>query len=262
MAEIISLAMQKGGAAKTTSTANIAAVLVQRGKRVLGVDMDPQSNFTLNLGVNPMKTRGSSVYNLIFEGADPNKVINPTKSGIDLISSHQDLYASELKFLNLLASGETIPKLTFILKGIINNIKKEYDYIFIDCPPSLGMLTINALMASNSVLIPVACDFYSMYGLGLLLENVERSKKGNPQLWVRGVFGTHFDSRTNLSVDIMQKVRQFGAKQGVRVFGTTISKCVKHGESPGYGLPSVMAFEKNELVQQYVTLTKEVFNLE
>lgn len=261
MAEIISLAMQKGGVAKTTSTANIAAVLVQHGKQVLGVDLDPQANLTFNLGINPMKMKGSSIYNLIFEDGDPNKIIKETKSGIDLINSHQDLYASELKFLKLLSEGNSIGRLTFLLKRILGNVLKKYDYTLIDCPPSLGMLTVNALMASDSVLIPVKCDFYSFFGLGMLLENIERSKKGNPKLSVRGIFGTEFDPRTNLSSDIMQKIRQFGEQRDVKVFDTAISKCVKHGEAPGWGLPSVLAFEKNELVQQYVTLTKEVFGL-
>lgn len=263
MTEIISMAMQKGGVAKSTSTANLAAVLAQYGKKVLAIDIDPQANLTFSLGINPLKFTGKSVYNLLFEDEiEWKEYINKTKSGVDIIASHENLYAAEMKFYRLLGEGYEIGDLTFMLRDKIDSLKKKYDYIFIDCPPSLGMLTINALIASNSVLIPLGCDIFSLTGLRLLLENVERTKKGNPGLKVKGIFGTLYDSRTNLSSGVMQKVRQIGEKSGIKVFDTTISKCVKHAEAPGRGIPSVLAFEKNELVQQYRTLAKEVFNIE
>ncbi|AVX40814.1 chromosome partitioning protein (plasmid) [Carboxydocella thermautotrophica] len=263
MAEVISVAMQKGGVAKSTSTANLAAVLVQYGKKVLVIDIDPQANLSYALGINPITAEGKSVYNFLFEDEiDYSDLIKETKSGIDIIFSHENLYAAEMKFYRLMSEGYTIADLTFKLKEKLQPIRDDYDYIFIDCPPSLGMLTINAFIASDSVLIPLGCDIFSLTGLRLLLENIERTKKGNPGLKVKGIFGTLFDARTNLSAEVMQKVRQIGERAGIKVYNTTISKCVKHAEAPGRGLPSVLVFEKNELVQQYRTLAKEVFDLE
>jgi len=258
--EIISVVMQKGGVSKTTSAANLAAVLSRSGKKVLVIDADPQANLTFSLGINSLR-ESESIYEFLFEDIDLKKVVKKTKSKIDIIISHENLYAAEMRFFKLMSEGATISQLTFMLKERLDPFKNEYDYIFIDCPPSLGMLTINALMASDSVLIPIGCDIFSLTGLRLLLDNVERARKGNPNLKIRGIFGTMFDPRTNLSAEIMQKVRMIGEKKDIKVYDTTISKCVKHAEAPGHGLPSVLAFEKNDLVQQYVTLTKEVFEI-
>ena len=264
MAEVISMAMQKGGVAKSTSTANFAAILAQHKNKVLVIDLDPQANLTYSLGINPIKFTGKSIYNLLFEDEiNWEEYINKTKSDVDIVVSHENLYASEMRFYRLMGDGGlAVGDLTFMLAQKIEPLKEKYDYILIDCPPSLGMLTINALIASDAVLIPLGCDIFSLTGLRLLLENVARTKKGNPSLQIKGIFGTLYDSRTNLSSEVMQKVRQIGQKSNIKVFETTISKCVKHAEAPGRGIPSVLAFDKNELVQQYRTLAKEVFDLE
>lgn len=265
MGEIICFAMQKGGVAKSTSAVNFAAVLANNyNKKVLVIDLDPQANLSFNFGiVSFKKDYKDSVVGLMLLDRDIKELIQPTNSNVDIVFSHDKLYTADINFFKLVASGtKSQGDIASILKEKLQPIKDEYDYILIDCPPALGMLTINAFNASDSVLVPIGCDIFSLSGLNLLLTYVEMAKEGNPSLKVKGIFGTMFDPRTNLSSQVMQKIRQIGAMKDIPVYDTTISKCVKHAEAPSQGMPSVLLFPKNELVQQYVTLVKEVFGFE
>ncbi len=201
MGKIIAVANQKGGVAKTTTTRNLAAALVERGKRTLLIDFDPQGALTISLGVNsPQLDR--TIYNVLIDTSLPlTKVILSPKPGIDLAPANIDLSGAEVDLLNEIGRER-------ILKEIIEPIQANYDYIFIDCPPSLGLLTINALTAANGVLIPVQCQYLAFRGMQLLLRTIEKVRaRSNPQLKIVGLLPTLYDARTAHSKEVLTELR-------------------------------------------------------
>ena len=226
MARIIAVVNQKGGVGKTTTTVNLSASLQQLGKRVLLCDFDPQANATSGMGVDK-NTASPNVYDVLVNGADPKKAVVSTKYG-DVLPSNKALAGAGIEMIGI----ENREKL---LKNALETLAPNYDYIFIDCPPSLEMLTVNALCAAGSLLVPVQCEYYALEGLSDLLATVRIVKRGlNPKLVLEGVLLTMFDSRTNLSLQVAEEVKRHFAGQ---VFATVIPRNVRLSEAPSHGKP-------------------------
>ncbi len=228
---IIAVVNQKGGVGKTTTTINVAAALTLRGKTVLMIDLDPQGNASTGLGL-PRKLRGTTLYEVLIDGTHIQDAVHATSvPGLSLIPSHIDLSAAELEIGT--QSGRNTR-----LRDALEPIKNEYDYILIDCPPALGLLTVNALAASNSVLVPLQCEFYALEGLSQLLKTVEMAKGSiNPSLLIEGVMLTMYDSRNRLSSQVASDVRKH---LGRAVFRTMIPRNVRVAEAPSFGKPVMM----------------------
>lgn len=247
MGKIIAFANQKGGVGKTTTAINLAAALSERGKRVLLCDFDPQGNATSGFGVDP-RSLETSVYDLIVS-EDPD-----TKSGIvqtkwvDIIGANVNLAGAEL---DLIAMDHREAR----LKLVLDKVKDEYDYVFIDCPPSLGLLTLNCLCAADSFLVPLQCEYYALEGLSQLMTTVRMVKKNmNPKLSLEGVLLTMFDGRTNLSIQVAQEVKRFF---GSKVYSTVIPRNVRLSEAPSHGRP-ITAYDRNcRGADAYIALADE-----
>ncbi|MDF2672832.1 MAG: ParA family protein, partial [Clostridiales bacterium] len=227
MGKIISIFNQKGGVGKTTTTINLAAYVASMGKKVLTVDIDPQGNTSSGLGIDKEKLE-YSMYDVIM-GISPDKVIIKTKlENLDIIPSRVELAGAEIE-LTAKMSRETK------LKDGILKVKDDYDYIFIDCPPSLGLLTINALTASDSVLIPIQCEFYALEGVQQLMNTIQLIKKSlNSKLEIQGVVMSMFDGRTRLSIEVVEEVKKYFRG---KVYSTIIPRNIKLAEAPSYGMP-------------------------
>ena len=232
MGRIIAIVNQKGGVGKTTTAVNLTAALTEQGKKVLLCDFDPQANGTSGLGVDKRKIK-QSVYDVIINDAPTADVIVQTEFG-DVLPSSPDLAGAAVELLSL-------PEPNFRLKNALNTIKDQYDAIFIDCPPSLELLTINALAAADSILIPVQCEYYALEGLADLMTTMRLMKKRiNPALEIFGVVLTMFDGRTNFSTQVAQEVRKhFPGK----VYATVVPRNIRLAEAPSHGLP-VMAYDR------------------
>ena len=226
MAKIIAVVNQKGGVGKTTTTVNITAALKNLGKRVLLCDFDPQANATSGMGVDK-NTASPNVYDVLINGAAPEKAVVSTKYG-DVLPSNKALAGAGIEMIAI----ENREKL---LKNALDVLSASYDYIFIDCPPSLELLTVNALCAAHSLLVPVQCEYYALEGLSDLLATVRLIKRGlNPPLALEGVLLTRFDSRTNLSLQVAEEVKRHFPGQ---VFATVIPRNVRLSEAPSHGKP-------------------------
>ncbi|MDZ4200485.1 MAG: ParA family protein, partial [Kiritimatiellia bacterium] len=236
MTRILALANQKGGVGKTTTALNLAAGLVERRLRVLLVDLDPQANATSGLGHE--KTPGGSLYQALLSGGDIRSLIQPTDyKRFDLLPSETDLAAAEM---DLAGAEDAVHRAARLLEPI--RAEGSYDAILIDCPPSLGLLTMNALMAADGVLIPLQCEYYALEGLSVMVDVIRRVREsgGNPRLELDGIVMTMFTNRTKLAQQVVQEVvRHFGDK----VYPTLIPRNVRLGEAPSYGKP-VMAYDK------------------
>jgi chromosome partitioning protein len=233
--KIIAIANQKGGVGKTTTSINLAVGLSRLNKSVLLIDLDPQGNATMGCGVNSREVEPNAC-DLLLQEADINEVILTTEgSGIDLIGSNTNLTAAELELMN-----HDNPE--SVLKNQLKNINKSYDYIIIDCPPSLSILTINALVSANTVIIPMQCEYYALEGLASLLETIERIKEtANPDLEIEGIIRTMFDGRNNLANDVSaQLLSYFDSK----VYVTVIPRNVRVAEAPSHGM-SVIEYDKS-----------------
>ena len=233
MGKIIAVVNQKGGVGKTTTTVNITAALTEAGKKVLMCDFDPQANATSGLGVDKRKIK-HSVYDAIINDVPVSDIIVPTKFG-DVLPSSADLAGAAVELL-------TMPSPNTRLKDALSPIKDHYDYIFIDCPPSLELLTLNGLGAADSILVPVQCEYYALEGLSDLMSTLRAVKKRmNPTLEIFGVALTMFDGRTNFSTQVAQEVRKhFPGK----VFATVIPRNIRLAEAPSHGLP-VTAYDRS-----------------
>lgn len=251
MAKTIAIANQKGGVGKTTSSVNIAASLAALEKEVLLIDMDPQSNASTGLGFNT-KELNSTIYEVLVDDTNPNEVILKSEMPfLDLLPSHINLVGAEIELVN-------VEERESVLKKVIAKISKHYDYIIIDCPPSLGLLTLNSLTASNSVIIPVQCEYYALDGLGQLLNTISIVRNQlNPNLDIEGVLLTMYDSRLRLSNQVVEEVKNhFGDK----VFNTIITRNVRLSESPSHGKPVILYDILSTGAKNYISLANEIVN--
>lgn len=251
MGKIIALANQKGGVGKTTTSINLAASLATLEKKVLLVDADPQANATSGVGVN-IEEGNYTIYECLIEGIDPKKaILSTTIEGLDLIPSHIDLVGAEIEMLKM-SSRE------MVLKKWLRPLAECYDFILIDCSPSLGLITVNSLVAADSVIIPVQCEFFALEGISKLLNTI-RIIKGqlNPDLEIEGFLMTMYDSRLRLAKQIYDEVKNHF---GDLVFETVIQRNVKLSEAPSHGLPVILYDIESKGAANHLQLAEELIH--
>ncbi|MDD5823261.1 MAG: AAA family ATPase [Firmicutes bacterium] len=249
MGKAIAIFNQKGGVGKTTTNINLGACLAMKGKKVLIVDIDPQGNSTSGIGIRK-RTLKNTIYDvMVTENFDVRDAIVPTKTkNLDIIPASVDLAGAEVELVELEGRERR-------LKKAIDSIRDSYDFIFVDCPPSLGLLTINSLTAVDSVLIPIQCEFYALEGVSQLVNTIELVKKNmNPDLYIEGVILSMFDGRTNLSLQVVQEVKNYF---GSAVYSTVIPRNVRLAEAPSYGVPAIQYDPTAAGSKAYVAFSKE-----
>lgn len=248
MKKIFSFCNQKGGVGKTTSVVNIATLCAKESYKSLIIDMDAQANATSGLGVDKPSIE-LTTYQLLVENSDPKSLIQKTSfENLDIIPSNVDLSGAELELINL-------ENREFRLKGQLDKISEDYDFIFIDCPPSLGLTTINALTASNYIIIPLQCEYYALEGLSQLLRSYQLVQQGlNPELEIGGVVLTMADFRTNLTQQVIEEVKGYFKE---KVFGAIVPRSVKISEAPSFGKPAVLYDPHNRGSKAYYEVAKE-----
>jgi chromosome partitioning protein len=249
MGKIIAIANQKGGVGKTTSAINLAASLAVLEKKVLLIDADPQANATSGIGFDVRNIK-TSIYECLINEVNPNDIILTSEiEGLDLIPSHIDLVGAEIEMLNM-------PNREKMFKDVIHRINSVYDFILIDCSPSLGLITVNALTAANSVIIPVQCEYFALEGLGKLLNTIKIIQgRLNPDLEIEGFLLTMYDARLRLSNQVVEEVRKHFQQM---VFETIIQRNIKLSESPGFGKPVVLYDADSKGSVNYLNLAREL----
>lgn len=249
MTRIIAIANQKGGVAKTTTAVNLSACLGELGKRILLVDLDPQGNATSGFGIDKQKI-DHCIYDVMIEDLPLRDIIQDTAfTNVRIAPARIELAGAEIELVNQPARESKLAQ-------SMQNIKNDYDLIFIDCPPSLGLLTLNALTAATDILIPVQCEYYALEGLTLLMNTLERVRKHlNPDLNIFGALLTMFDARTNLSIQVVDEVKKYFKS---KVFRTLIPRNVRLGEAPSHGKPIVYYDGRSRGAEVYRDLAEEV----
>jgi chromosome partitioning protein len=248
MARILAVANQKGGVGKTTTSVNLAAGLAESGRRVLLVDLDPQGNATMGSGVNKSKLE-RTVYHALLGLGDTANIRIRVESGYDLIPANRELAGAEVELVGL-------PNREGRLRAALERLAGDYDFILIDCPPSLSLLTVNAFAAAEQVLIPMQCEYYALEGLSDLVGTIKRVRSHiNPRLEIAGLLRTMFDPRNTLAHQVSQQLEQhFGDK----VYRTLVPRNVRLAEAPSYGAPAVVWDKASKGAQAYVALTEEI----
>ncbi len=251
MGKIIAVANQKGGVGKTTTAVNLAAGLAVEEKRVLLVDADPQGNATSGSGIPRTHSR-KTLYNILLLGEAIENVILPTELPLfSVLPADKNLAGAEVELVD--AQGRE-----YKLKTLLNSIRDKFDYIIIDCPPSLGLLTLNGLTAADSLLVPIQCEYYALEGVTELFDTLARLRRGlNPQLTIEGLLLTMYDERTNLSGAVAKDLRDF---YGTQVLQTVIPRNVRLAEAPSYGKPIILYDIRSRGAESYIQLAKEILS--
>ena len=254
MGKAIAIFNQKGGVGKTTTNINLAACLALKGKKVLVLDIDPQGNTTSGLGISKRSLDATSYDLLVVDGIDPYTTIYSTKvKNMDIIPASVDLSGAEIELVELEGREKR-------LKRALDIVRDGYDYIFVDCPPSLSLLTINALTAVDSVLIPIQCEFYALEGVSQLVSTIDLVRRSfNPNLSIQGVILSMFDGRANLSIQVADEVKRFF---GSKMYSTVIPRNVRLAEAPGYGLPITSYDPRSKGARAYMAFADEFLRLE
>ena len=253
MGRVIAVANQKGGVGKSTTAINLSACLAEKEKKVRTIDMDPQGNTTSGLGVDKNNVENTLYELLLGEAETKDTIVKDVVENVDLIPSNVNLSGAEIELIG-------VDEKEYILKKIIDKVRRKYDYIIIDCPPSLNMLTINALTAANSVLVPIQCEYYALEGLSQLIHTIDLVKdRLNKKLVMEGVVFTMYDARTNLSLQVVENVKD-NLQQNI--YKTIIPRNVRLAEAPSYGQPITLYDTKSAGAEAYRLLAEEVINRE
>lgn len=249
MVKVIAIANQKGGVGKTTTAVNLAACLAQKGRKVLMLDEDPQGNATSGLGFDKRDIKKCVYDTLINDVPMKDVLLHSDYKNLDVIPATIQLAGAEIELVSLMNREGR-------LKNALERVKHDYDYVLIDCPPSLGLLTINALTAANSVLVPIQCEFYALEGVSQLMNTIKLVQRNlNPALKLEGVLMTMFDQRTNLSSDVVGEVRKYF---NTKMYNTIIPRNVRLSEAPSHGQPVIVYDPKSKGAQVYSELAQEV----
>ena len=251
MGKIIAIANQKGGVGKTTTSVNLSAALAAKGKKVLVIDTDPQGNTTSGFGIEKNELDNTIYELMLSECSIKECILNDVIQGVSVIPSNVNLAATEIELIG-------VDRKEFILKREIEWVKDSYDYIIIDCPPSLNFLTINSMTTADSVLVPIQCEYYALEALSQLIHTINLVKERlNPDLAMEGVLFTMYDSRTNLSLQVVENVK---SHLNEKVFTTVIPRNIRLAEAPSYGMPINMYDSRSAGAEAYLSLAEEIIN--